>query len=202
MTESEISAELIADIPHILKHSDQKESKVRRKVLKASLFPVYAHSFYVSPRKNKWIVLYESASKKAVGDLGVVTFVCYYNTSHGLYAIMLTYIQDVKRFAFYTPHFFSRYAQRMCLNCTGIDLIVHFFTYNHSFSLSISSEQKDDGTKRLEAYASNRDGVGMGFVTEHSNFLFKTFITYDMAKGEQIDVFAKSEQLRKEIHDA
>lgn len=38
-------------------------------------------------------------------------------------------------------------------------------------------------------------------MTECGNILFKTFVTYDMLKGEQVEKFTRNEEIRKEIHE-
>ena len=52
-----------------------------------------------------------------------------------------------------------------------------------------------------EVYGSTKDGVAMGVLTNEGNVLFRTFVTYDMLKGDQIETFTKNEQIRREIHD-
>lgn len=44
------------------------------------------------------------------------------------------------------------------------------------------------------------EGVALGYVSAEGNILFKTFVTYDMLKGEQIAKFIENEKIRQEIH--
>lgn len=38
-------------------------------------------------------------------------------------------------------------------------------------------------------------------VTVEGNVLFRTFVTYDMLKGEQVKKYTKNEEIRQEIHE-
>ena len=54
---------------------------------------------------------------------------------------------------------------------------------------------------RNHVYGSSLEGVAMGVKIANVNIiLFKTFITYEMTKGKQISVFARNEEIRKEIY--
>ena len=193
MTEKELYNEFFSDM--ITAHrgySDTNGQKFRRMVLKAKRFPVYAHSFYVSPRKNKWLILLEAKSKKDIGLNCRINLIAYYESDHGIYAIMLAWRNKKSYLILYPPHFFTRYAERMNLTLPRIDLIRHFFTFNYSY---VSSYNKSD----LSAvYGSTVDGIALGKRSELGNVVFKTFITYEMCKGEQIEKFAESEKFREE----
>lgn len=41
----------------------------------------------------------------------------------------------------------------------------------------------------------------LGHQLADGSFFFKTFITYEMSKGEQVDTFAKSEENRMQGHE-
>ena len=43
--------------------------------------------------------------------------------------------------------------------------------------------------------------IAIGNVTETGNVFFKTFITYEMTKGEQVEKFAHNEKIRKEFEN-
>ncbi len=49
-------------------------------------------------------------------------------------------------------------------------------------------------------YGSTKDGVALGWHTTGGNVHFKTFITYEMTKGDQIEIFAQNEKIRQELH--
>ena len=60
---------------------------------------------------------------------------------------------------------------------------------------------EDGQTMTREVYGSTKEGVAMGVMTVEGNVLFRTFVTYDMLKGEQIEKYTKNEEIRREIHE-
>lgn len=153
-------------------------------------------------RKNKWIILWEAKSKKNVSDNALITFVCYQETDHGRYAFMPSWSNGVLELIVYPPHFFSRYAQRTNLGLTGVDLIRRYFEVNNNYTFEFECEKLTGDICRNHVYGSSLEGVAMGVKIANSNIiLFKTFITYEMTKGEQISVFARNEEIRKEIYE-
>lgn len=93
----------------------------------------------------------------------------------------------------FPPHFFKRYAERFNLDLHGKDLIVHFFSDNIFFPLKVM-EDKVGKPYLAGCFA---DGVGLGEITKEGNYIFKTFITYDLAKGNQIEEFKNLDFIRK-----
>ena len=201
MSEAELFKEVMTDMANAFKYSDSKDQKFRRIVIKSSIFPVYAHSLYLSPRKNNWIILFESRSKKEIGDACRITFATYYNSPHGYYAVMVSFVNNKPHLIMYPPHFFSRYAERCGINLFGIDLMIRFFKLNASYVFDFK-DVPVCGKVRTEVFGSTKEGVAMGIQSVDCNILFKTFITYDMTKGEQISKFAENEKIRKEIHES
>lgn len=130
-----------------------------------------------------------------------MTFVTVYNTPHGLYAIMVSWVDGKPELIFYPPHFFSRFRERTHKSVSGIDLIILFFRHNKSYVYETKHVPVSEDKARMELYGSTRDGVALGFRTSESNIMFKTFITYDMLKGEQVEKFTQNEKIRQEIHN-
>lgn len=143
---------------------------------------------------------WKAKSKKDVGDVSVITGVCYYNTPEGRYAILPTTIQGRLAMIVYPPHFFSRFRERMKLDQTGIELIRRFFKRNASYGFQIDVVQNFN-RQVTYIYGSTEEGVGMGVIAKDSIILFRTFVSYDMLKGSQIQDFAKTEKIRKEIQE-
>lgn len=201
MTEAELLEEINNDLPNVVNISNNKDAKVRRIIQKSVLFPVYLHSYVTTTRKNKWIILWEARSKKNVGDNSLISFVCYQDTPHGRYAYMPTWADKKLILIVYPPHFFSRFAKRMNLNLTGVALIKRYFEINNSYAFDLDSSLIDDTCKQ-NIYGSSLEGIALGLKSvEHNIILFKTFITYEMTKGSQIEVFARNEEIRREIHE-
>lgn len=195
MTEQELYNEVYSDRTNALHFSDAKDQKFRRMVLKAHLFPVRAHTHYLSPKKNNWIILLEARSKKEIGDLSRITFVAIYNSPHGYYAVMPSSTSEVNHLILYPPHFFSRFAERTGIELTGMELIRRYFTCNNSYAFDISK------IRDSEIFGSSEEGVALGVISKNRNIFFKTYISYDMLKGAQVDTFAETEKIRREMHE-
>lgn len=200
MTEAELKAEVMQDMHNVLAFSNFIDKKFRRAVLKRTRFPVYETISHSSRRENNWLLFYEARTRKEVNDNVRMTLVCTYNTKHGLHAIMFTNTNKQAHLIMYPPHFFSRYAERMKIELTGIELMKAFFKHNNSYVYEVKRKQLSETTYINECYGTGNDGVSLGFLTTEGNMFFKTFITYDMLKGEQIEKFIENEKLRKEIH--
>jgi hypothetical protein len=200
MTEKELMSEVISDSANVLRFIDAIDNKFRRLVLKTTKFPVRKCYEYTSRKKNKWLIFLEARKKKEVRDMERLTLVACYDTPHGIYAVMPTYEKGNNRIIIYPPHFFSRYAKRCGIELSGIELMKRFFPENCSYVYAHKQITIDEEHIAIEVYGSTSEGVAMGIVSEHGNFLFRTFITYEMSKGEQIEKFAENERIRQEIH--
>lgn len=144
-----------------------------------------------------------TGKQKEIGDNCRMTSVCTYRDRNGFVnAAMSSSMNNKQIMIFYPRHLFARYRDRAEKNQEGYELLREFFKYNYSYVFDI--EQKRVLNSNLcvnEIYGSTKEGVVMGMVTENNNFLFRTFITYEMTKGEQIKKFADNEKIREEIHD-
>lgn len=192
MTEKELHDEFINDLEYVFKYTKNLHSKFRRAVIKNKNFPVIKHHHYSSPRKNNWIIIFEAKIKKEIEGQSRVSFICLFDSPHGYYAITPN-LKNKKKYILYAPHFFSRYASRCKIKKTGKDLIKWYFSKNDSSVYKIIEEH---------AQATTAEGIALGEISPvNENMIFKTFIIYDMAKGEQIEDFTLSEQIRQEIHN-
>lgn len=201
-TESDLIKEINKDMENVLKISDSKEQKVTRIIQKSSVFPVYLHSFVTTPLKNEWLILWEARSKKNIGENSMITLICFHDTPNGRFVYMPTLIQGKFLLIAYPPHFFSRYAQRMNLSLSGIKLVKYFFERNAGYGFTHKNELINETTAIKHVYGSCSDGIALGDLTASGLVvLFKTFITYEMLKGEQVEEFAKTEAIRKEFYE-
>lgn len=202
MTESEIVREVLADMGNAFRYEDRNSNQFRRAVIKAARFPVRSEFVYRSPRKNTWLVLREARTKKEYGDNCRITFVTTHDTPHGIYAIMVSWVEGQPQLILYPPHFFSRFRERMKLSESGKNLMLRFFRFNSSYVHETIQKKVNGDQYVVEIAGSTLEGVALGLVSTEGNVLFKTFVTYDMLKGEQIAKYLENEKIRKEIHDA
>jgi hypothetical protein len=201
MTEQELMREIKTDYVNVFRISDYHDNKFRRKVIKATRFPIFWDYEYLSRRKNKWLIFLEARSKKEIGDSSRITLVCTYQNKNGHHAVMVTYMDKKSHLIIYPPHFFSRYAERCGIDLSGIELIKRFFKHNASYVFDIHDISISDDAFRREIYGSTKEGIALGMLSTEGNIMFKTFITYDMTKGEQIAKFAENEKIRQELHE-
>lgn len=201
MNIKEVKDELARDMAQILNFLDKRENKYKRAVLKSKKFPLYfAPYFYRSARKNEWVIMVEVNSRKAIkSDMSKVTFVCLLNHANGYYAFTPSWVDGRMIVAIYAPHFFSRFGKRAGIELQGKGLIARFFKHNASLVFDLTPAIYK-GLNTIEVAGSVKEGVCLGVEIEGGVF-FKTFITYDMLKGEQVEKYTKNEQLRQEIHE-
>lgn len=200
MTEKEVVKEVLSDMYNAFRYEDANQNKFRRIVIKSSRFPVYMSYVYTSKNKNKWIIQLEARNKKEYGEFSRIRFIVLHNTPHGIYAIMVSFVDGMPELIFYPPHFFSRFKERTRQSLSGVELIARFFKYNSSYVYETKGVQLPGNMWRTEIYGSTEEGVAMGVKSVEGNILFKTFVTYDMLKGEQIGKFSENERIRQEIH--
>jgi hypothetical protein len=200
MNEKELSAEVMQDMDNVIRYIEANLNKFRRIVLKSTRFPVYSYHTYTSPRKNKWIIILEARNKKEFGKMCGVTYVVTYDTPHGIYAILYSILNGNPILFFYPPHFFKRFRERTGQDKSGMDLIKEFFKINVGVVNKIINKMIDDNTCMYEVIGTTDSGVCLGLITSERNVHFKTFITKEMLKGEQIDTFIMTDAIRQEVY--
>lgn len=202
MTADELVNEFTADLPQVMSVSDVKQIKADKIIKKSKMFPVYLHAYLKTKRKNDWIILLEAKNNKYVGDDCLISLISHFDVGAGRYAMFWTSYKSTPVHIIFTPHFFSRFAERVGVNLTGIELIHRYFKKNPSYGFNYTSDYFGN-MQKINVYGSTTEGVAMGVQlnTKHNIILFRTFITYDMCKGKQVGDFAKANEIRRELHD-
>jgi hypothetical protein len=202
MNEEEIREEVLKDLRNVFSFVQKnKLPKFKRIVIKTQRFPVTAHAEFVSPQKNRWLALFVARHKKEVRYM----LVCLYDSPHGRYAVSAGFGDYTAGLLFYAPHFFGRYAKRVGLDLSGTPLVRHFFENNRNCNCDTPNSLASSSHTKREIIATSAEGVCMGHITDCGNIMFCTFITYEMAQGEQVWQFAHNEVMRNEmftLHDA
>ena len=208
MSDKEIIAEMAKDIQDVRQKFVDRVN-IKRLIVKADKFPVYSKPYIItSKRRNKWIVIFKADNKNDRKDPGQkLILVCTASFPEGIHAFMITkpypdYIWKWGMAVFY-PHFFARYRKRFGVDKTGMDLRKHFFVKNHTFYCNF---QENTGQRTVapgrKVYGTSEEGVGLGVIRSEYAVSFKTFITFEMARGEQVDNFAETESHRYEVTDS
>lgn len=202
MTYDEIISEIKKDISQVFEISEKKDHKVKRIIQKSQIFPVRLHSFVTSPKKNRWLLTWEAHSRNHVGDNIPFAMICIINNKNGRLAVMPSFHESGDpTFFVFLPHFFQRFADRMGIEFNGEELIKRYFQFNLNFSINTKKEMVNEKQYVIRASGTSSEGVALGYQLLDGSFFFKTFITYNMAKGEQSKEFFESEEIRKRNHE-
>lgn len=97
--------------------------------------------------------------------------------------------------AFFTPHFFDRYRERtgLPMDMPKMDVIKDWILKNQHLNSDVQGNEKyPDGI--FCAYPS---GIALGRELPDGNSEMRTFITYDMLRGEQVEKGEKQTQAAK-----
>lgn len=200
MTATEILSELDDDLKEMLRVCDGKDRAFRRLVLKTSRFPLYVNPIYhTTRRRNRWALFLMARSRRDAGE-SLAVFVCLVDTPCGLHALMPTFTDGIREVNIYTSHFFRRYRERFAPHlASGAAAIEYYFRENYNYAYTF----REPGEGITEVFGSGHDGVAMGLRSVAGGInLFKTFVTYPMLKGRQIDVFGAADEHRRELHEA
>ena len=181
MSPEEIKEAVLADYAEVFYYSDTKDSAFRKRVKKASVFPVRAYSLYTSKSKNTWMILFEALSRKHVNDNAFLKFICYANFKNGYHVYFITRFKNNETvLAIYPPHFFQRYAQRNKVDKSGLELIRHYMERNYNsmiFAEEVDEQELLQGT--------TEEGISLGLKISEKVFVYKTFISWDMSFEDQ-----------------
>ena len=202
LTAEELIKEFEADFSNVMRVCDAKQVHVDKQVRKSRMFPMYFYTIITSTRKNRWIIWWEAQNRKNIGDLSIITFAAILNFQSGRYAFMRSFANKQPIYILYIPHFLCRYSLRAGIDLTGEELIKRFFKLNASYGFTIKKDIWFNVAK-INVYGSTDEGIAMGVKlnSEKDIILFKTFITYDMMKGQQIEDFTLADETRREINE-
>lgn len=185
MNAEELDREMLADKPNVENYILSKLDRVKRFIKTRTPFRYY--STFNTKRKNKWMIVwsYTGRDYKNVYSFPVSLL----ETPEGVYACTMVFGEQA-HFSIYVPHFFSRYALRCGVDKSGIELIAHYFYNNLDYSYIHHYEKGAEHEHLVEQVT--REGVAFGFFYDNGiGMLYRTFITLEMAKGEQIPVFLR-----------
>ena len=186
MTPMEMFDELVDDALKVSRKIKYLIPEYRRNVLKRTSFPVIFKPIdYLSPRKNNWIIVFRAENKKDADKIAI-TYVCIADSSHGLQVFLVPVLDGIVSVFMFSLHFLQRYRDRFMngyYDLKGFELINHFFSRNSTFS-------SDDNVEDKRIFnASCEDGVCLGIKKDTDFYILRTFITYEMLRGKQIDTF-------------
>lgn len=193
MTHEEVMKEILYDFTIANRKGDYIIDKLRRELIKSKKYPFLKIYDYVSPSKNKWLLIVEIFSKKE----GSVICINYHYTDIGLRAGYCMNNEDNNKVAFFNGHLFSRYAERKKLNIISpIDKMKSYFLSNPNLMLGKRMDLKDDEVYKTMGIVN--DGMIFGKRITPDLAIFNTYISPDLMTKEQNDIFqTQSINLRK-----
>ena len=163
-------------------------SKRARKMMKFPMTVWYDHE---SPRRNRFlcmsIITDRNFYKKSINAISALQ-----KAEHGwaVYFFSWSGEKNFKNMAL-MPHVFDRYAERCCIEKSGIELIKHYISHNLEGWATRDNRFSGRSVRykgRDNLCLSIRDGVLLGEMVDDI-FIAHTFITYDMATGLQGEAF-------------
>lgn len=200
----EVIYDLIVDIENVVYVSVARLPKAMRICKRSILFPTVLHSEMTSKRKNHWIILYRAEDKKQVSLENITTtYLCVIESDQGKFVANVSYMNGGGfSFDFYSPHFFQRYSERCKIELRGNDLIKHFFSYNSQITYNYENEFQDGEWVKQHVYGTSEEGVALGerlLVEQDQTTFFKTFISLEMCKRDQLNKFSIDEKFWDEL---
>ncbi len=196
MTFSEIRKELERDKIYFIAKVHFHSAKVL-KLMRQTRMSTYNKYFdYLSPRKNRWVYHFKVTAPRS--DSFSVDHYCLFYTERS-YAVIINPIELAQVF-YYTSHFFKRYFQREGLERENMHEIVRSFISENPNV--VTQPLKNEGKNVFSVFAQMRHGVALGYLHNDAtiNIIeFRTFITNDMLKGDQVELSKQLEEKFK-IH--
>lgn len=202
MTEEELLKEFIEDKENALDIICSKRDKILKLEKKATIYPFVTHSVFTTKRKNTWLMLCIVQKKLKKREDPRCVSIAIADSSWGKFAYTSLLGEDT--IVSYSPHLFSRYAERMNVNKTGIELIKHFFLNNREsvFSPFVKTSKTFKGVGQMIMYATSNDGICIGNIQPQKlHYEMRTFISNEMLRGEQIDLYIEDLVIKKELYD-
>ena len=181
MTFEEIRKEFNKDKKVLMKHIVFHGKKIYKFMRHTNMHHYDKYHDYMSPQKNHWVIRMKADSQKT-GD-GLITQYCYYFTRRS-YSV-LSYSAVTDKLFFYRGHFFTRFYQREELEKDFMhDLIKKYLDINH---ISVTQPLADLGNGIIRVFGQLTTGVALGYHHQEINLTeFRTFISNDMLKGDQV----------------
>lgn len=196
MTAEEIAEELKKELDYVMRIADAKQKKADRIIRTAVRFPVYLHTQVVSPRKNRWLILWEAGTRKDVGDKSLVTTVCISDIQAGKFAFMPTFINGDMIVMMFTPHFFQRFSLRAGIDLKGEELIRRYFERNPSYGIRTRNVFKNEDSYVTHVTCTATEGAALGLQAVCSScayFVLKTLVSGNVVDSPSIASFSLDE---------
>lgn len=202
MSEDEVMKQFTEDFEEIIQITKQNYKKFKKETMRRCVFPIHFKPIdHISNNNNKWKILTNSYERTKNPKS---TMFCVIESSFGTHILKAAFVNNnmsqLNIFK-YTPHFFSRYSERKNLGLHGMELVIYYFIRNTDYRIEMHEPTEKNSEYIKEIFGTTSDGVTLGVVNKHMNIIFRTFITPEMLKGEQVRKHSDFEKIRKEMYD-
>ena len=157
----------------------------------------------ITNNKNKYIFLFFTHGRKEYKAEGLLrSFRLEYLRKDGIHVAKIN-VFNTKEVTFFTPHFFDRYRERFLEknfdvdDWTKEDVIDDYFLHNiGEVSRSQNNPKYPDGI-----FVTCDNGVILGVDLGEGLWEYRTFISFEMLKGGQIDDSSEEAAILEQIRD-
>lgn len=175
----------------------QKYGRFILKNVKPEEFRFLGRREKLTKNRNKYVFLFYTHGRTQYKHEGPLrSFRLEYLRKDGIHAVKVN-VFDTKEVTFYTPHFFDRYRERFLEKhydvdyWTKEDVMDDYFMYN---AAEVSTPQHNP--KYPEGiFVTTEDGVILGVDLGDGIWEYRTFISFEMLKGGQIDISNEEENM-------
>lgn len=191
MTYEEMRREIERDSENFHRWLPHQRRRILEVARRCKSFPSHMMMRYNSPRKNNWLIHVLLTSTNMSGAF--ITYCIVRRDEEGVFVHLVMenapgmVCQDIL-----TPHCLKRYAERTGrVGLSAEQLAEAWMTNNYDTicdnTQSLSGVRSQTGT---QWHSCTNEGIMMGdFIKSANTFIARTFITYDMAKERQVEVF-------------
>ena len=187
MNKEELTQQVAEDFLQVKHYTDLRTETLRDLVWRKGQRHICEN--WKSKNGNVWTWMLDIEGE----DQAMMTFFTTINTDNGLFVFKPQVTPQGFILIVYLPHFFKRYRERMKLGpkLKTLQVIRKYFRRNGN------ATQEYRGKGRIEIPSA--DGVGLGNFVSLRIRLLRTFITRDMAYGDQEERFASQEEFRQKV---
>lgn len=187
MNKEELTQQVAEDFLQVKHYTDLRTETLRDLVWRKGQRHICEN--WKSKNGNVWTWMLDIEGE----DQAMMTFFTTINTDNGLFVFKPQVTPQGFILIVYLPHFFKRYRERMKLGpkLKTLQVIRKYFRRNGN------ATQEYRGKGRIEI--TSADGVGLGNFVSLRIRLLRTFITRDMAYGDQEERFASQEEFRQKV---
>lgn len=199
MTYEEVRKHFEEDRQNYLNKIPYFAKKFSSLILHSNSFPIRREYYYTTPKtQNTYLFLFE-AMKRGEWNNPQYRAVLIFNQNGGKYAITSVQINNRENFLMYSPHFWSRYRERVLkdLFIQTDDVIRQYFLRNSHFDYDDAVNEYSYTSEKYKIEGQTQyvlrvdDGMCFGNAVYHKTVLLNTIVSREMLSKSQLDALDK-----------